>query len=104
MLYLSGTVCSADYPLDRAGEDADAALMFVRCKRRLKDGKEHRYRSVVGERPGHGGRVVQRQVLYLGEINDSSERRGAARSRLVEGKSTIAADGAVFPRTVRRRR
>ena len=50
--------------------------MFVRCKRRFKDGKEHRYWSVVEN--VRGGRVVQRQILYLGEINDSV-RRGAAR-------------------------
>ena len=45
--------------------------MFVRAKRRLKDGKEHRYWSVVENCRNPDGRVVQRQVLYLGEINDS---------------------------------
>ena len=45
--------------------------MFVRCKKRFKDGKEHRYWSVVENVRVSGGRVVQRQVLYLGEINDS---------------------------------
>ena len=45
--------------------------MFVRCKKRFKDGKEHRYWSVVENCRVSGGRVVQRQVLYLGEINDS---------------------------------
>ena len=45
--------------------------MFVRSKRRFKDGKEHRYWSVVENRRRRDGRVVQRQVLYLGEINDS---------------------------------
>ena len=44
--------------------------MFLRCTRR-KDGKEHRYWSVVENSRCTGGRVVQRQVLYLGEINDS---------------------------------
>jgi hypothetical protein len=38
---------------------------------RRKDGKEHRAWSVVENRRVHDGRVVQRQVLYLGEINDS---------------------------------
>jgi hypothetical protein len=47
--------------------------MFLRCKSRLKDGKEHRYWSVVENRRVSGGRVVQRQVLYLGEINDGQE-------------------------------
>ena len=44
--------------------------MFLRAKRRFKDGKEHRYWSIVENRRAAGGRVVQRQVLYLGEIND----------------------------------
>ena len=34
--------------------------MFVRCKRRFKDGKEHRYWSVVENVRVSGGRVVQR--------------------------------------------
>ena len=45
--------------------------MFVRCKRHFKDGKEHRYWSVAENVRVRGRRVVQRHVLYLGEINDS---------------------------------
>jgi len=45
--------------------------MFLRCNRRHKDGKEHRYWSIVENRRCAGGQVVQRPVLYLGEINDS---------------------------------
>jgi hypothetical protein len=44
--------------------------MFVRFNRRFKDGKEHRYWSIVENKRCAGGKVVQRQVLYLGEIND----------------------------------
>jgi hypothetical protein len=44
--------------------------MFLRATKRLKDGKEHRYWSIVENRRCGGNRVVQRQVLYLGEIND----------------------------------
>jgi Transposase DDE domain len=47
--------------------------MFLRANRRLKDGKEHRYWSIVENRRTAEGRVVQRQVLYLGEINDSQK-------------------------------
>ena len=43
--------------------------MFLRCNRRVKDGKSHEYWSVVENRRLADGRVVQRQVLYLGEIN-----------------------------------
>jgi len=45
--------------------------MYLKCNRRFKDGKEHRYWSVVESRRCGGGQVVQRPVLYLGEINDS---------------------------------
>jgi hypothetical protein len=45
--------------------------MFLRRKLRRKDGKEHRYWSIVENRRVCGGRTVQRHVLYLGEINDS---------------------------------
>ena len=48
--------------------------MFLRATIRKKDGKEHRYFSVVENKRVHGGRVVQRHVLYLGEINSSQER------------------------------
>ena len=45
--------------------------MFLRYNRRFKDGKEHRYWNIVENKRCAGGKVVQRQVLYLGEINDS---------------------------------
>lgn len=45
--------------------------MFLRCQRRKKDGKIHEYWSVVENRRLADGRVAQRQVLYLGEINAS---------------------------------
>src|SRR3990172_12831738 len=45
--------------------------MFLRCNRRVKGGKVHDYWNVVENRRLSDGRVVQRQVLYLGEINDS---------------------------------
>jgi len=47
--------------------------MFLRATTRKKDGKEHTYWSVVENRRVAGGRVVQRHVLYLGEINSSQE-------------------------------
>jgi transposase len=47
--------------------------MFLRHTKRKKDGNEHRYWSIVENRRVGGGRVVQRPLLYLGEINDSQE-------------------------------
>jgi hypothetical protein len=45
--------------------------MYLRCNRRFKDGKEHCYWNIVESKRCADGRVAQRQVLYLGEINDS---------------------------------
>ena len=50
--------------------------MFLRTHHRRKYGKDHYYFSVVENRRvggGDGGRTVQRQVLYLGEINTTQE-------------------------------
>src|SRR5688500_3583353 len=67
--------------------------MFLRAKIRRKDGKEHRTFSIVENRRVSGGRVVQRHVLYLGEINDTQE--------LAWRKSIEAfEDGARRPRTL----
>ena len=55
--------------------------MFLRCTLRVKDGKQHRYWNIVENRRGSSGQVIQRQVLYLGEINDSQK---AAWCRCIE--------------------
>src|SRR6478735_1931966 len=67
--------------------------MFLRCKVRRKDGKQHRYWSVVENTRVGGGRVMQRHVLYLGEINDTQE---AAWRRSI----AVIEDGAAQPRTL----
>jgi transposase len=61
--------------------------MFLRCNRRKKDGKTHDYWSVVENRRCSDGRVVQRQVLYLGEIN-SSQREAWRKTIEVQDGST----------------
>jgi transposase len=48
--------------------------MFLRENKRRKNGKTHRYFSVVENRRTGGGSSTQRQVLYLGEINDSQQQ------------------------------
>ena len=55
--------------------------MLLRAKTRFKDGKAHSYWSMVENRRTSDGRVVQRQVLYLGESND---RQQAAWRRTIE--------------------
>ena len=52
--------------------------MFLRSNRRIKDGKEHRYYTVVESRRLRSGKVAQRQVLYLGEINGAAMAVGIA--------------------------
>src|SRR5271163_1260827 len=47
--------------------------MFLRSTSRKKDGKSHRYYSVVENQRVTGDKTVQRTVLYLGEINDSQQ-------------------------------
>lgn len=47
--------------------------MFLRCHKRIKDGKEHRYYSVEESRRLQSGKVAKRRVLYLGEISDSQQ-------------------------------
>ena len=66
--------------------------MFLRAKTRKKDGKEHRTWSVVENRRVVGGRVVQRHVMYLGEINSSQELAWRKSIEVLE-------DGVVAPRT-----
>src|ERR1700757_3196126 len=45
--------------------------MFLRRSERKKNGKAHSYWNIVENKRLDGGRVVQRHVLYLGEINSS---------------------------------
>ena len=47
--------------------------MFLRSTNRRKDGKDHRYFSIVENRRLPGGKTAQRTVLYLGEINDQQQ-------------------------------
>jgi transposase len=47
--------------------------MFLRSTSRKKDGKDHRYFSIVENRRVPDGRTMQRTVLYLGEINDQQQ-------------------------------
>jgi hypothetical protein len=74
-----------------------ARTMFLRCTRRKKDGKEHHYWNVVENRRVSGGRVVQRQVLYLGEINDSQREAWRKTIEVFEDGSSTPRTMALFP-------
>jgi transposase len=67
--------------------------MFLRSTTRKKNGKDHEYFSIVENKRVAAGRVVQRHVLYLGEINSSQQE---AWRKTVE----IFEDGQAQPRTV----
>ena len=69
--------------------------MFLRCTRRVKDGKAHEYWNLVENRRLADGRVVQRQVLYLGEINAS--QREAWRKTIEMDDAGVRRQVALFP-------
>ena len=81
--------------------------MFLRVNKRKKDGKEHRYWSLM-ESVRVGRRVFQRRALYLGELNDSQlgewrrtveafDEKGRVKQLLLfpEDRAPAACDGRV---------
>jgi len=71
--------------------------MFLRPTIRKKDGKEHRYWSLVENKRVSGGRVAQRHVLYLGEINSSQELAWRKSIEVLEEGATRPRTLALFP-------
>src|SRR3990170_2064833 len=71
--------------------------MFLRATTRRKDGKVHRYWSIVENRRLPGGRVLQRHVLYLGEINSSQERAWRKSVEVFDERAGAARTLALFP-------
>ncbi len=71
--------------------------MFLRSKKRFKDGKEHRYWSIVENRRVAGNRVVQRQVLHLGEINDSQKASWCRSIEVLRDDESQSEQIAIFP-------
>ena len=63
--------------------------MFLRRTERKKNGKTHSYWNIVENKRLDDGRVVQRQVLYLGEINSS---QATAWRKAIEVFDTDAGD------------
>lgn len=71
--------------------------MFLRATTRKKDGKEHRYWSLVENRRLSGGRVLQRHVLYLGEINSSQEQAWRKSVEVLDESTSASQTLALFP-------
>jgi transposase len=73
--------------------------MFLRCKKRRKDGKEHHYWSIVENRRVMGGRILQRHVLYLGELNGSQEASWRRTVELFGQDPSAPQQASLFPET-----
>ena len=71
--------------------------MFLRRTIRKKDGKEHHYWSLVENKRVSGGRVVQRHVLYLGEINSSQQSAWRKSIKVLENGARQPRTLALFP-------
>ncbi len=71
--------------------------MFLRATTRKKDGKTHRYWSVVENRRLADGRVLQRHVLYLGESNDSQAHAWRRSIEVIDEREDAPRTVALFP-------
>lgn len=71
--------------------------MFLRGTIRKKNGKEHRYWSIVENKRIAGGKVRQRHVLYLGEINASQERAWRKSIEVLDEEANRPRTLALFP-------
>jgi hypothetical protein len=71
--------------------------MFLRANIRTKNGKVHRYFTVVESQRLASGRTRQRQVLYLGELNDAQHAGWVHAIEAFEGRGSQPRQLALFP-------
>jgi len=71
--------------------------MYLHRTQRRKNGKDHEHWSIVESRRLADGRVVQRHVLYLGEINDAQERAWARSIEVLTDDHPEPQTMALFP-------
>ena len=71
--------------------------MFLRRIERRKNGKTHLYWSIVENKRLDGGRVVQRHVLYLGEINSSQAETWRKAVEVFDAETGGSQTLALFP-------
>jgi len=64
--------------------------MFLRCHKRIKDGKEHRYYSVEESRRLQSGKVAKRRFCIWGKSTTASRRRGAGRWKYLMKESSAS--------------
>lgn len=70
--------------------------MYLKCNRRIKDGKEHRYWSVVESVRTNRG-VMKRQLLYLGELNDSQKAQWCSALDVLDESNDSFKQMSLFP-------
>ena len=70
--------------------------MYLKCHRRLKDGKEHRYWSIV-ESVRTRRTVIKRQLLYLGEINDAQRAQWCSALDVLDESKDAFKQVSLFP-------
>jgi transposase len=71
--------------------------LFLKCHPRFKDGKDHRYWSICENRRTEDGQRFQRQVVYLGEINDSQKANWIKQIAVFDTATETYATMALFP-------
>src|SRR5436853_3807605 len=71
--------------------------MFLRSTVRLKNGKAHEYFSIVENKRVARGKVVQRRVLYLGEINSTQQEAWRKTIEIFEAGQVNSKTVALFP-------
>ena len=70
--------------------------MYLKCHKRFKDGKEHRYWSIVESVRTRRG-VIKRPVLYLGEINDAQRTQWCSALSVFDEPSGTVKQMCLFP-------
>ena len=71
--------------------------MYLKCHRRTKDGKQHRYWSIAEKRRGVGGKRFDHHVLYLGEVNDQEREAWTQRIAVFDEQEGRTRQIALFP-------
>ena len=70
--------------------------MYLKCHNRFKDGKEHRYWSIVESVRTRRG-VIKRPLLYLGEINDSQRAQWCSAIDVLDEANDSVQQMSLFP-------
>jgi transposase len=71
--------------------------MYLRVRKRKKNGKTHRYWSIVESRRISSDRIVQKQLLYLGELNDVQHAGWVQAINALQPATEEAQQLALFP-------